>query len=94
LKVEFSRKAASDRLAHWQYVGQFSWSAANRIDDTILGYVKMLGEHPHLGRVGRVAGTRELFMGKTSLIAVYAIEDEVVVVKRLLHAAQNWPARF
>lgn len=43
-----------------------------------------------LGRVGRMAGTRELVIANTPYIAVYTTNG-VVVLLRLLHGAQKWP---
>jgi plasmid stabilization system protein ParE len=39
-----------------------------------------------------VAGTRELVVIGTPYIVIYRIEATAIVVLRVLHAAQRWPA--
>jgi toxin ParE1/3/4 len=49
----------------------------------------------HVGRPGRVEGTRELAFPPLPYIAVYEIagdRDEVRLL-RILHGAQQWPQR-
>lgn len=46
---------------------------------------------PLSGRLGRVPGTRELVIHHTPYIAVYAVDDSVVRVLRVIHGAQQWP---
>ena len=43
------------------------------------------------GRVGRVAGTRELVINGTHYVAAYAMTETTVRILRVLHGAQGWP---
>ena len=54
----------------------------------------MLLLHPKLGRAGRIKGTRELVVSRTSFIVAYRIEGQRIEVIRLLHGAQRWPDAF
>jgi toxin ParE1/3/4 len=56
----------------------------------IRSQVQGLEVHPHSGRSGRVAGTRELVVSRTPFIVVYAVGDAVELL-RILHGAQQWP---
>jgi plasmid stabilization system protein ParE len=50
---------------------------------------------PHLGRPGRVQGTREMAFPPLPFIAIYEVfetQGEVRVL-RILHGAQQWPPR-
>lgn len=49
-----------------------------------------LRENPRLYRVGRIAGTREMVVGSNYLV-VYAEDDRIVTILRVLHAARQWP---
>lgn len=53
-----------------------------------------LPDHPGMGRPGRVPGTRELVVPKTSYIVPYLRSGERIVVLRVLHGAMKWPDRF
>jgi len=46
-----------------------------------------------MGRLGRVAGTRELVLSRTPYIVIYEFRgpDEEIYILRLLHGAQRWP---
>jgi len=46
---------------------------------------------PEMGRPGRVDGTRELVIQRTSYIAAYRITGTTVRILRVLHGAQMWP---
>jgi toxin ParE1/3/4 len=65
-----------------------------RIDQEIDLQVNVLRRFPLSGRAGRVEGTRELPISRTPLVVVYEIYGSIVVIIRILHGAQHWPARF
>jgi hypothetical protein len=46
-----------------------------------------LGAMPNRGRIGRIAGTRELV--SAPFIIVYRIEAEIVEILRIYHSAQD-----
>ena len=60
--------------------------------DAIDFSVGQLADHPRLGRPGRVRGTRELVVAGTPYVIAYRIEADAVVILRLLHGKQKWPA--
>jgi len=50
-----------------------------------------LANCPHLGRAGKIQGTRETIPHESYRL-VYAIEGETVWVLALVHTARQWPA--
>jgi addiction module RelE/StbE family toxin len=48
-------------------------------------------EHPALGRIGRVKGTRELVL-HPNYILIYDVAGDSVRVLRVVHAARQWPS--
>lgn len=83
--------ARAAREAAIDYVAQDNPVAALDQLDEIERQVSILGQHPLLGRVGRVRGTRELVIQRTPYILVYRLRPGVVEVLHLLHGAQQWP---
>jgi toxin ParE1/3/4 len=50
-----------------------------------------LCDFPEIGRLGRLAGTRELVINRTPFIAIYRTRPDSIQILRLLHGAQLWP---
>lgn len=67
--------------------------AAARMRTLAHDRLTLLATMPRMGRVGRVAGTRELVLSGTPYIIVYELRgaDEQIYVLRLLHGARRWP---
>jgi len=73
-------------------------SAVNDLDAlrTIaeLEAVSRLETTAHLGRAGRVKGTRELVLVDVPYIVAYRVVAGTVEVLRVLHTARRWPRRL
>ena len=94
MKVEWLPLARQDREEQLGYIAERDPWAAINLGDAIEQAVSHLPDHPHIGRVGRVRGTRELVISDTPYILAYRVEQDAVVILRLLHGAQSWPRRF
>ncbi len=81
----------NDREAIFDYIEADSPRAAAMVDDRIEAQVEGLLRTPEMGRMGRIAGTRELVVSRTPYIAAYRIESDTVRILRVLHGAQQWP---
>lgn len=91
MKLVWSRLALADRDNIFDYIEAENPLAAIAIDERIQQQVERLLQFPAVGRSGRVTGTRELVLNRTSYIAAYRLEKESIVVLRVLHGAQLWP---
>ncbi|MBY2944530.1 type II toxin-antitoxin system RelE/ParE family toxin [Rhizobium leguminosarum] len=91
MKLTWSAFALSDRDAIFTYIEADNPSAAIMIDERIMAATRRLVDFPASGRVGRIAGTRELVINGTPYIAAYAVTETAVRVLRVLHGAQEWP---
>ncbi len=54
----------------------------------------MLADHPHVGRAGRVLGTRELVIANTPFIIPYRVAENTIQILRVLHDKRRWPRHF
>jgi plasmid stabilization system protein ParE len=68
--------------------------AACTLQERIKQGVQLLRDNPHIGRPGRVPGTRELVISDTSYILPYQIEENRLELLRIYHTARKWPERF
>lgn len=91
MKIRWTPIAASDLKATYEYINKDSVPNANKIVDRILSGIEMLERYPHLGREGRVEGTRELAISGTPFLVFYRIRRNQVEVLGVLHAARKWP---
>lgn len=90
VKLVWTRPAAADRREIRAYIAHDNPSAALALDERFSEIAGCLIDHPLLGRVGRVAGTRELVV-HPNYILVYDVIADSVRVLRVLHAARQWP---
>ena len=72
------------------YISERDPAAARRMLSRILESVEPLREHPLLGRVGRVPGTRELVAHPNYLVIYRVLADSVDVVD-VVHARRQYP---
>jgi toxin ParE1/3/4 len=94
LKYVLSPKAQSDREARWHYLCQFDEDVADRVDVEIRSCLRLLTTQPYLGTATGSEGIRKFLLGHTRMVALYRVERDQIWVVRLLHGAQDWPARF
>ncbi|MGZ2504988.1 plasmid stabilization system protein ParE [Rhizobium beringeri] len=55
----------------------------------------MLIDQPEIDRPGRIDGTRELIISRTSFIVIYRVGQKIkqVEILRLVRGAQKWPPK-
>ena len=94
MRIKWTRFAAVDVEEIVEYIKGSNPNAAHRIARKIWDAVKMLSDHPEIGRPGRVMGTRELVVSNTPYIIPYRIKKNSLHILRMMHAAIKWPKRF
>lgn len=91
MKLEWSVFSFADREGIFDYIEADSPRAAIAVDDAIAEAARQLIDFPESGRLGRVAGTRELVVSALPYVVAYAIQGDVLRILRVLHSAQQWP---
>jgi plasmid stabilization system protein ParE len=88
--VIWAPKARRDLFQHLDYVAADSLQNAERVRTRILSRVVSLASMT-TGRAGRVFGTYETYVPKTSLIICYEVPDQKTLqVLRIIHTSRNW----
>jgi toxin ParE1/3/4 len=90
MNLVWTLRAKIDRKDIREYIGGDDPAAAMKLDELFGAMAERLVAHPRLGRLGRLAGTRELVIHR-SYILVYRPVGDTVQVLRLLHAGRKWP---
>ncbi len=91
MKVVWTPEAEQDRTNIWEYIAADDPHAASRMDSLFSAAAGRLADFPLLGRVGKIAGTRELIPHESYRL-VYEIEETTVWVLALVHTARQWPS--
>lgn len=94
MKLEWSACAVEDRIAIFEYIEADDPAAAAIVDERICTQLAQLSAHPNSGRIGRVAGTRELVIDRAPYVVAYRVENDRVHMLRVLHSARQWPAEL
>lgn len=95
MNIFWSPEAIQDVISLRAYVAEDSPAAAQRVVSRILHHVdQLLPDNPHIGRPGRVPGTRELVIPRTPYIVPYRVQGEAIQILRVYHGARRWPASF
>lgn len=81
-----------DRIV--EYVLKDDPAAALRLTCTIREATRVVGEHPNIGRSGRVEGTRELVVPGLPYILPYQITGREIRILAVMHASRKWPDTF
>jgi len=87
VKVVWTPVAKQDRADIWDYIAADSPAAANRMDALFSKAARKLGTYPKLGRVGEIAGTRELLPHRSYRL-VYETSADTVWILALVHTAR------
>ena len=90
MALVWTPEAIQDRDDIYDHIEADNPAAALALDELFSEKAARLSDHPSLGRLGRVANTRELVTHQ-NYILVYDLDGHLVRVLRVLHAARQWP---
>jgi toxin ParE1/3/4 len=94
VRVRWLRRALRNLDEEADYIARDDPDAAARTVQRIATAVEQLATHPASGRIGRVAGTRELVVAGTPYIVPYRVHADSVEILRVFHASRKWPDKF
>jgi toxin ParE1/3/4 len=90
VSVRWSQNASIDFAHQIAFIHADRPRAADRIGSLILDRIEALESHPLRGRIGRLAGTRELVVAPFVIVYEAGANGDITVI-RVLHGRQNWP---
>jgi len=94
MTIVWSRRALRHLRHLRDYIAQDTPEAAARVAERLLASVELLAVHPHLGRPGRVLGTRELVVPDTPYVIPYRVRAARLELIAVFHGRQKWPGRL
>ena len=94
MKIVWLREASIALDAEYEYIFRQNPAAAKRVIDRIIASTQRLKDFPESGRMGQIAGTREVIVSGLPYIVIYRIAKSSVEILRVFHTARNWPELF
>jgi len=94
MQVKWLARALTNLTDEADYIAKESPANAKAFFMHVLTSVEQLKEHPHLGRAGRVTGTRELIITHYPCIVPYRIKNGAEEILRVFHTARAWPKQI
>lgn len=91
MRLRYTARALAEIEQLQDYIAERNPVAAVDMADALHAQLATLTAHPHLGRPGRITGTRELVFSGTPYLAAYRVETDAVVILAVIHGAQRWP---
>jgi toxin ParE1/3/4 len=76
MRVRWTTDAANDLERICDDIAESRPESARRIAQSVVERIGTLEAFPHLGRAGRVEGTREIAFPPLPFVAIYGIGDE------------------
>jgi toxin ParE1/3/4 len=93
MRVTWTRPALRELEAIGDYIARDDPVAAGEVVKRILDHTEVLEAHPHIGRPGRIANTRELVVTGTPFSC--HIDCAMTGANTVgLHSARKWPESF
>ena len=91
MQIRWQDDAINDFIQIRRFIAMDNPSAAARVANRIRSTVPELANQPGMGRPGRVPGTRERVLVDVPNIIAYRVEENSVVILRVLHTSRKWP---
>mgnify|MGYP003572755924 FL=1 len=91
MQIRWQDDAINDLIQIRRFIAMDNPSAAARVANRIRSAAPELARQPGMGRPGRVPGTRERVLVDIPYIIAYRVEEDSVVVLRVLHTSRKWP---
>lgn len=91
LKLKWTRRALEQLVEAQDYIAQDNPSAARQVGERIAEATRLLLTQPRMGHRGRVAGSHEWIVRRTPYFLVYKLEDDELMILRVIHGKQHWP---
>ena len=90
-EIIWSPLASTDLYEQLEYIGRDNAQKAVLVRERVMAAAARLARLS-IGRPGRVIGTYEVQVQKTSLILAYQfVNTDMIEILRLVHMARDWP---
>ena len=93
MRLRYTARARLHLDAIAEYIAERNPDAARRVGIRIREMIDLLTSFPMMGRVGVLAGTREMVVPGLPYVIVYRIDPDTLVILGIYHGAQRRPGQ-
>jgi addiction module RelE/StbE family toxin len=95
MRIEWSQQSLDEIEAIGRYVEENNPAAADRIKRRIVAALGRLESRPLIGRMGRIANTREFVFTDIPYIGIYEVDESrgSVTIIRVVHTSRFYPPK-
>lgn len=91
MQLKWTRRALEQLVKAQDYIARDNPSAARQVGEQIAEVTRLLMTQPRMGHRGRIAGNYEWVVPRTPYFLVYKLEDDELIIPRVIHSKQHWP---
>ena len=91
MRLEWSPSAIADLEAIQRCIAADDLGAAGQMRKRLEAAGARILTQPRMGRIGKLAGSRECVVPRNPYLLVYRLQADVVQILRVMHGAQRWP---
>lgn len=92
METIWTKKSQIALRSIYEYISKNNEDLAKEIIACIINVVKnTIPDYKHIGRAGKIFGTREFVLSKYPYIIVYKVKDNCLYIVRVLHASMKYP---
>lgn len=91
MRIRFTPRSRDDLVEIHDYIAAENPAAARRVIGTIRDQIRILVDHPLLGRRGQLPDTRELVISRYPYLVAYRVNGETIEIVTIWHTARDLP---
>ena len=93
MKLKWTTQAIRKFNQAQEYIEEDNPIAAQQVAQRVHNAVQGLLDNPYMGRKGRIVGTHEWPVTKTSYLLAYRVNKatDTLEILRVIHSKQQWP---
>ncbi len=91
MRIVWTRRAIRDLTRERNFIARENPAAASGVALRIVSAGDTLSRQPRIGKVGRIAGTREYAVGGTPYILINRVYERHIQLLHVYNSRRDWP---
>jgi len=92
VKVIWTKESLETLDLIYEYISKDSTNPAEKVISQIINAANLnIKNFPHIGRTGRIFGTREYVISEYPYVIIYAVKKNNIYIIRVMHSSMKYP---